>query len=460
MAEVEFPAAFALRMQKQLQEGWSSFVNAHRLPSPVSVRINPKKLLQISQTGPGGSKLFEQIPWTGFGYYLTERPSFTLDPLFHAGAYYVQEASSMFLEQALKQSVDLSKPLRALDLCAAPGGKSTHLLSLISNHSLLVSNEVIRTRATILAENICKWGNINSVVTCNDPEDFEKLNGFFDVIVIDAPCSGEGLFRKDPEATREWSEENANLCSTRQRRILNHLWPSLKQNGILVYSTCTYNQRENEEQFTDLVKSGRAKSLKLQVDNAWGIEEIESNGITGYQFYPHRAKGEGFFITVVQKIENEDELEVRSRKMFENPSRKITDRLKTWIKDETIEFISYDDLIIALPKEHEREIEFISKNLRVIQKGTAVATVKHDKLIPEHSLALSNEINITNFPTLELTSELALAYLRKDALTLDSEKKGFVLLTHQNAPMGWVNHLGNRTNNLYPAAWRIRMSDR
>lgn len=451
MAEVEFPEAFAWRMQKQLQEDWSSFVNAHHLPSPTSIRINPKK---------SPSRNFEKIPWTNFGYYLTERPSFTLDPLFHAGTYYVQEASSMFLEQALNQTVDLSAPLRILDLCAAPGGKSTHLLTLMNDQSLLISNEVIRTRATILAENICKWGNINCVVTSNDSEDFEKLNGFFDVIIIDAPCSGEGLFRKDPEAMSEWSEENANLCSTRQRRILEHLWPSLKQNGILVYSTCTYNKRENEDQFTDLVKSGRAISLKLKVNTAWGIEEMESQGITGYQFYPHRAKGEGFFITVIQKIEDEDELEVRSKKMFENPSRKITDRLKTWIKNEMIEFISHDDLIIALPKEHKREIEFISKNLRVIQKGTGVATVKHDKLIPEHSLALSNEIDITNFTTLELTAEQALTYLRRDTLTLDSEKKGFVLLTHQNAAMGWVNHLGNRTNNLYPATWRIRMSDR
>jgi len=450
MAELEFPEAFAKRMQEQLQEDWPKFVSAHQVPSPTSIRINPRK----PWMGQMGSE--ERVPWTDSGYYLTARPSFTLDPLFHAGTYYVQEASSMFLEQALKQTVDLSAPLRILDLCAAPGGKSTHLLSLIGNQSLLISNEVIRTRATILAENICKWGNINYVVTNNDPEHFERLTGFFDVIVIDAPCSGEGLFRKDPAAMTEWSEDNANLCSTRQRRILNHIWPSLKRNGVLIYSTCTYNTRENEQHLIELVKSGRAKSLSLKIAGNWEIEEKTNNGLSCYQFYPHKTKGEGFFISVVQKIEGEDEVVVRTKKLFEYPSRKLADQLKNWIKSQDIEFILQDDLIIGLLTERKEEIGFISKNLRVIQKGTAIATAKHDKLIPEHSLALSTEIDTSSFSTFELTIEQALAYLRKDTLTLDSEKKGFTLLTYQKTPIGWVNHLGNRTNNLYPSNWRIR----
>ncbi len=168
-------------MREQLGEDWGKFVSAHQQPSPTSIRINPKK---------NAAKEFEKIPWTNFGYYLEERPSFTFDPLFHAGAYYVQEASSMFLEQALKQSIDLYNPLRVLDLCAAPGGKSTHLVSLLKDQSLVVANETIRTRATILAENICKWGSINAIVTNNDPEDFQKLNGFFDVIIVDARGDG------------------------------------------------------------------------------------------------------------------------------------------------------------------------------------------------------------------------------------------------------------------------------
>lgn len=453
----DFPSAFAQRMQKQLHEDWQSFVNAHQVPSPTSIRISPKKLPRITQICTDGSVAVEKIPWTDFGYYLSERPSFTFDPLFHAGAYYVQEASSMLLEQALTQACDLTQSLRVLDLCAAPGGKSTHLLSLISNSSLLVSNETIRSRATILAENICKWGNINAVVTNNDPEDFQRLNGFFDVIVIDAPCSGEGLFRKDSGAMAEWSEENANLCSSRQQRILSQVWPSLKQNGILIYSTCTYNRKENEQNLVSLVESGQAESVKLKVESSWGIEEVDDRGVIGYQCFPHKVKGEGFFVSVLKKKEDEDEIAARSKKMFEYTSRKLTERLSSWFKNSNdIEFISREDLILALPKENVNEIEFLSKNLRVIQKGTAVATVKHDKLIPEHAFALSNEINVENFPSIELTRDQAIGYLRKDNLNLTSDNTGFTLVTFQRTPIGWINQLGNRCNNLYPMNWRIR----
>jgi 16S rRNA C967 or C1407 C5-methylase (RsmB/RsmF family)/NOL1/NOP2/fmu family ribosome biogenesis protein len=414
----------------------------------VSIRINPKKSL---------SKDFEKIPWTEFGYYLNERPSFTFDPLFHAGTYYVQEASSMFVEQALKKTIDLSQPLRVLDLCAAPGGKSTHLLSLLNEESLLVTNEVIRSRATILAENICKWGNINAVVTNNDPEDFEKLNGFFDVILIDAPCSGEGLFRKDAEAMNEWSEENVNLCSLRQQRIVEQVWHSLKENGILIYSTCTYNRKENIENMLGVGSKWKAESLKLEVEKSWGIEEINQDSFYGYQFYPHKVKGEGFFISVLRKKSPEDEIQTHSRKSFDYTSKKIIEQLSSWMKNPNdVEFVSNNDLILAIPKNYKDEIELLSKNLRVIQKGTAIGTAKHDKLIPEHDFALSNEINLENFQSIELNYDEAIAYLRRDSLNLSSHKKGFILLKYQNTPIGWVNHLGNRTNNLYPMNWRIR----
>ena len=201
-----FPPLFEEKMRPQLLTDWEAFLASHQVSPPVSIRINPKKSKAIHVA---------RIPWTEYGYYLDARPSFTLDPSFHAGSYYVQDASSMFLEQAVKQSLDLSQPLRVLDLCAAPGGKSTHLLSLISPGALLIANEVIGTRATILSENIQKWGHANVIVTHNDPEDFQRLPGYFDAIVVDAPCSGEGLFRKDPEAMNEWSPEcGGTLLST------------------------------------------------------------------------------------------------------------------------------------------------------------------------------------------------------------------------------------------------------
>ncbi|GAB3814418.1 hypothetical protein GCM10028895_07510 [Pontibacter rugosus] len=229
-----------------------------------------------------------------FGILPTRTSFFTLDPLLHAGAYYVQEASSMFLEQALKQSIDLDESLHVLDLCGAPGGKSTHLASLISKDSLLVANEVIRSRASILAENVTKWGSGNVLVTSNDPREFSRLPDFFDVMVIDAPCSGEGMFRKDHAAVGEWSEENVNLCAQRQQRILMDVWDALKPGGLLIYSTCTWNEKENEENIAWLAAQEGVESIKLEVQPEWGIIPTQLNGLEGYRFYPHRVQGEGF----------------------------------------------------------------------------------------------------------------------------------------------------------------------
>lgn len=448
MTDGTFPPAFARRMQQQLQQQWSEFLAAHRHGPSTSIRINPAK---------SGPKEFEKVAWTSFGYYLDQRPSFTFDPLFHSGAYYVQEASSMFLEQVVKQTLDLSEPLRVLDLCAAPGGKSTHLLSLLNEQSLLVTNETIRSRATILAENIQKWGAHNVVVTNNDPEDFQDAEGLFDLIVVDAPCSGEGLFRKDPQANKEWSEENVTLCSQRQQRILHHVWPALRQNGILVYCTCTYNEKENEETLARLSKEKAAESVKINLERSWGVEEVMKNGVCAYRFYPHRVKGEGFFIAAVRKLEEQPEVAIHKKKTFDHPSTKISERLCDWLQHpEALEFIKHDELILALPRQYLFEIGFLSKFLRVIQKGTAVATLKHEKLIPEHAFALSTAINAKHFNSLELSLEEAIAYLRKDVLNLPHVTKGFTLMKYQQVPIGWSNLLGNRMNNLYPSAWRIR----
>ncbi len=443
-----FPSAFALRMQQRLQRDWQKFISAHAQPPPTSIRINPAK------TNPND---LEKIGWTDFGYYLEQRPSFTFDPLFNAGAYYVQEASSMFLEQALKQTVDLSQPLTVLDLCGAPGGKSTHLLSLLNAHSLLVANETIRTRASVLSENIQKWGYGNVVVTNNDPEDFHRLEGFFDVILVDAPCSGEGLFRKDPEAVQQWTEETADLCALRQQRIINQIWPSLKENGILIYCTCTYNEKENEDNLIVLATVNKGESRRLTLASDWGIEEISRGDLFGYRFYPHRVKGEGFFISVLQKKEKQEEIRVHSKNLFSSPNKKIIERLSSWLSNpHETGYALHEDLIIALPENYIYEISLLTKVLKVIQKGTATATLKHDRLIPDHAMALSIKLKIENFPGVEMDYDQAIAYLRKDVLNPSPEARGFALMIYQNTALGWGNLLGNRMNNLYPSAWRIR----
>lgn len=447
---VSFPPEFEKRMQALLKDEWEPFVKTHQTTSPTSIRINPYKIKSWNEN---------KIPWTDFGYYLKERPAFTFDPLFHAGTYYVQEPSSMLLEQAVRQSLDVSKPLRVLDLCGAPGGKSTHLLSLLTKDSLLISNEVIRSRAQVLAENIAKWGCSNVVVSNNDPEVFQNLPGFFDLIVVDAPCSGEGLFRKDPGAMQEWSPDNAVLCSHRQRRILKDVWPALKENGILIYSTCTYNPDENENNLTWLAQQESIQSVPINLEPDWKINPVKSGNLTGYQCFPHTVMGEGFFFAAIRKTGQQKNINIRTGKNFHLASKKIAEQINSWVlHPEHFRIIQQQDLLLLLPEEWFDELNFLSQQLHVVSKGTALAEVKHEKLIPEHALAMSIHLNKNNFTCYELSLEQALGYLRKETLNpLDSEK-GFALVTYQNYPLGWINRLGNRINNLYPAAWRIRQA--
>lgn len=435
-------------MQQRLGSGCDLFFESLHQSAPVSIRINPQK-----QTEPD----LPRIAWTEYGFFLPERPIFTLDPLFHAGCYYVQEASSMLLEQAVKQSVDLEKPIVALDLCAAPGGKSTHLLSLLNDNSLLVSNEVIKTRAHVLAENIQKWGHENVVVTQNDPEDFQSLPGFFDLIVVDAPCSGEGLFRKDPSAINEWSEQNVALCAQRQQRILANVWPALKEGGMLVYSTCTYNELENEQNLKWLREQHRVEFVKLSLETAWGVEEVQYSGILGYRCYPHRVYGEGFFFSVIRKTEAEESKSFRLKTSLPLASKKTKEQLQNWLTNQNQELLQLSDMLVAIPKEFTFEINVLSHQLNTVLRGTALATQKHDKFVPEHALAISRLLEQPNFPSLELSREETLTYLRKDVLIIGDGMKGFGLVTYQHVPLGWVNFLGNRINNLYPSSWRILM---
>lgn len=446
---ITFPAGFEDRMQKNLGIEWTAFTQAHQRSSPTSIRINPKKYFQ---------SLENKIGWTDFGYYLEERPVFTLDPLFHAGGYYVQEASSMFLEQALKQCVDVSQSLRVLDLCAAPGGKSTHLLSLISDDSLLISNEVIRSRAQILVENITKWGYPNAVVTNNDPEHFQRLPGFFDVVVVDAPCSGEGLFRKDQSAVEEWSPESTNLCSLRQRRILSDIWPALKEGGILIYCTCTYNPEENENNLAWFAKEKGIEFVSLDLNPQWNVKQVGMEKAMGYQCLPHRVEGEGFFISILRKLDQQEEVKPFYKKSKSGPL-KIKERFDLWLlRPDQIEVVEQSELFIGLPKNQAANIFQVTQNLYVLSKGTALGELKHEKVIPNHALALSTLLNKENIAQLELSLNDALAYLRKDPLSIVPEERGFALVKYKHMPVGWANCLPNRINNLYPANWRIRMN--
>jgi 16S rRNA C967 or C1407 C5-methylase (RsmB/RsmF family)/NOL1/NOP2/fmu family ribosome biogenesis protein len=461
---VPLPESHLDTLKRSLGNEFDAFIQSYDQAAPTSIRINRNKWK--------GETPEENIPWSEDGYYLQERPSFTHDPKFHAGFYYVQEASSQFLAHVAKTVFPKDQPLRVLDLCAAPGGKSTLLASELSDDSLLVSNEVIRTRAHILAENISKWGKANVVVTNNDPEQFQKLPGFFDVIVVDAPCSGEGLFRRDPHLTEEWSPENVNLCSARQRRIVLDIWSSLKEGGLLIYSTCTFNTQENEENLNWLQEQIGFESVKLDLPQNWNIvkssfgsaqsdinheeEDSTSGSLFGYRFYPHKVKGEGFFISVLRKTDDAEQTSGKEKVLFTPAPSKERNEVSGWLNNpEQFEFVRRGDHVLALPKTHVDSIHKLSRLLNCVQYGIPVADAQKG-LKPLHELALSIHLNTSAFHTVELSKEEALKFLAKEDFKVNDTHKGIALMTYEGAPLGWMNLLGNRANNLYPKEWRIR----
>jgi 16S rRNA C967 or C1407 C5-methylase (RsmB/RsmF family)/NOL1/NOP2/fmu family ribosome biogenesis protein len=449
----QLPSALLASLQTVKGFDEAAFVQVHRSGEQItSIRKNPAKQAQVAN-------LAAAIPWSSAGYYLTARPSFTLDPLFHAGTYYVQEASSMFLEEAVKQTLDLNTPLKVLDLCAAPGGKSTLIQSLLSKESLLVSNEVIKTRVNVLAENMTKWGGENVVVTNNDPKDFQRLANYFDAIIIDAPCSGSGLFRRDPLAIEEWSENNVALCSQRQQRILADVLPALKNDGVIIYSTCSYSQQEDEEICDWMIDELKLENIHLVVNKYPGIITTTSskNNAHGYRFYPDKIKGEGFFIAAFKKVNSEDNSTIKSsgKNKIEKPSPKEMEVIKKWVIDvDKKYFIKINNEVIAMPSFIEMQLPILQSALYIKKAGVKVGTVMRDELVPHHELALSN---IVQPSVLNIAIDLptALNYLRREDIKIATNSKGWVLFTYQAVALGWAKILPNRVNNYYPAAWRI-----
>ena len=420
--------------------------------NPAKIQINPDSLSAFSETG---LRAVNGVPWSGQGYYLSERPSFTHDPLFHAGVYYVQEASGMFVEQALRTAVDLSRPVKVLDLCAAPGGKSTLIQSLISKDSLLVSNEVIKTRVPVLHQQLDKWGLLNGMVSNNDPKDFKQLPGFFDVLMVDAPCSGSGLFRRDPQAIREWSEDAVKLCASRQQRILADAWDCLKENGTLIYSTCSYSTEENEEIVDYLLRHFVCEPIRIPLDESWNIVETHSektNGY-GYRFYPDKLNGEGFFLAALRKKDG-NEWASKAKEKIEILGKKEEAFLRKWLPDEDLLFVRMQEWTHALPVNLLPDL-LVMKNYLYLKKAGAMAgKMGSDEWIPDHELALSTGLN-PQIPELELSKSDALKYLRRESFTVDGQTKGWLPVSFQHQKLGWVKILSNRLNNYFPKSWRI-----
>ncbi len=411
----------------------------------ISIRINPFKPSAVFQGA-------EKIPWSINGKYLNDRPEFVSDPLFHAGTYYSQEASSMFLGKILN-SIDLSQKI-VLDLCAAPGGKSTLINSFLPKDALLLANEVIKSRSWILKENMDKWGSSNVIVTNNDPSDFEQFLGFFDVVVVDAPCSGEGMFRKDKKAINEWSERNVNLCCTRQKRILADIIPSITNGGVLIYSTCTFNDKENRDNLKWLQENYEVENFEFEYSPGEGIIELNEGKLKGFQFLPGVTKGEGFFISAMLVYGGREKLKVPKR------IRKL--RLDTW-EGSSSEFLNnqnknyiINETIHNFPEEFESILKSIIWDLNPIKTGCKIGQNIKGKIKYSHELAFAHELKKDAFELVEVSHDDAIRFLQKKVLSEVPDIKSWGLVTFQNQPLGWVKKIGGRLNNYYPKEFRIR----
>ena len=435
------------------------FLEAHQeFKEITSIRINPNKIFSndINELNNlYNLNISKPIPWCEHGYYLKERPKFTLDPLLHAGAYYVQEPSSMFLWHILQQLFNKESTPKVLDVCAAPGGKSTLLSSYFAN-GLIVSNEVIKQRANVLVENITKWGASNCIVTNNDPKDFKEIENFFDLVVIDAPCSGSGLFRKDASAIDEWSIDNVNLCHQRQKRILSDTIHCLNNDGIIIYSTCSYSTQENEEILDWVMEEFDVESIQINMHENWGIVETQSqyNNAFGYRFFPDKVKGEGFFITVL-KTKKETKKKNFKKNNFPLPSKIEMQVVEKYINhSNNCLFFKHNENIIYFLSTFYIDLQILSSYLYIKMAGTEIGLIKGKDLIPSHNLALSN-LKIKNFSTIELNIEDVLQYLSKKVVTINAECRGWALILYKDCNIGWVKVLENRINNYYPTNWRI-----
>ena len=425
-------------------------------PPVVSIRRNPFK--------PTMKELYPEaqpVPWCATGAYLPERPSFTTNPLLHAGAFYVQEAASMFIEQAYR-AMDF-EPQRVLDLCAAPGGKSTLWRTLLSDDALLVANEPLRQRAQILAENLTKWGHPGVIVTNAYGADFAHLEGFFDVVATDVPCSGEGMFRKDEGAVSQWSSGLVVQCAQMGWEIVSDVWPALRTGGYLVYSTCTFNREEDEFQVARICSELGAELVPIPTLEAWGIEgDTTGGGQAVCHFFPHRAKGEGFFLALLRKTTAAPAATSRKAKRERQTSSPVAKGAKAaseWLAESARYriFATGPDSLSAIREVHYEAMLRLSVHVRMLQAGITLAVQKGHKLIPEHALALSTACAPDAFPRQEVDLDTALCYLRRETIVLPAEApRGYTLVTFEGLPLGFVNNLGNRANNMYPNEWRIR----
>ena len=447
------PQQFVVNMRHQLGDSSAeALFEALESSSPISVRLNPYKW--------HGEEYGTAVPWCEWGRYLDSRPQFTTEIPFVAGAYYVQEAGTQFIAHILKtEGIEGGK---IIDMCAAPGGKTTLYSAIVGDRGLVLANEYVRNRANVLADNVRKWGLGNVVVTNNDPQHIAAFEQWADVVAVDAPCSGEGMFRKDEVARSEWTAQSVDMCAARQMDILRQAWKSLKAGGLLIYSTCTFNTTEDEgilEQMTSEWGEEIEPSTEIAVSDDWGVECIKVGDFQGFRFFPHRVKSEGFFVAVARK-----RADVGGRSVVPKPRKKImTDapreaikELSRWVVNpDTLRFAVVTESYYAYPLEYFETIRSLANNLTVIYSGVEMGQIFKGKLKPEWSLSQSVWYNRDVVPSVELGREEALDYLRKKDVSAGVFVEGINLVSSDGYALGFVKRVGNRVNNGYPNSLKI-----
>ena len=451
---IALPIAFTERMREQLgcEEAESLFA-ALETASPVAVRLNPAK-----SGGEGVWSDGEAIAWSKNGRKLKARPSFTLDTAFHAGAYYVQEAASQFIDYVIAGEELRGK--RVLDMCSAPGGKTTIYSTAVGVEGLVVANEYVRSRANVLADNVRKWGMGNVLVTNNAPEHLSQFEGWFDLVAVDAPCSGEGMFRKEEVAREDWSDEAVKMCAARQLSIVREAWRSLRDGGLFIYSTCTFNDEEDEGVLNAFIEESGdvfVPSQEIEIDENWGIVTGKVGAFQTFRFFPHKTDSEGLFVAVTRKNEPTPQRTPKSRKkVLQDVDKASRKELSRWlIGAEDYAFAMAGDTIYAYHVEQYKAVQTLSEGLTAIYSGVAMGQIFKGKLKPDWALSQYVGLNRDVVAIEELDDERALDYLRKRDIAVGDMVEGINMVTHHGRALGFVKRVGARCNNLYPNSLKI-----
>ena len=451
---IALPVAFKERMTKQLgAEEAERLFSALDSASPVAVRLNPAKCGEEGVWSDG-----EAIAWSKNGCKLKERPSFTLDTAFHAGAYYVQEAASQFIDHVIAQEELQGK--RVLDMCSAPGGKTTIYSTAVGCDGLVVANEYVRSRANILADNVRKWGMGNVLVTNNAPEHIAQFEGWFDLVAVDAPCSGEGMFRKEEVAREDWSEDAVKMCAARQLSIVREAWQSLKDGGLFIYSTCTFNEDEDEgvlRAFMAECGDVFVPSQRVEIDDEWGVVRGEVGAFQTFRFFPHKTDSEGLFVAVARKAEPTSQRTPKARKkVMQEVDKASRKELSRWLMDaENHSFALVADTIYAYSSEQFKAVQALSESLTAIYSGVAMGQIFKGKLKPDWALSQYVGVERKATAVVELDAATALDYLRKKDIAVGDMAEGVNLVMHNGRALGYAKKIGARCNNLYPNSLKI-----